>query len=81
MRSRSITSAQRRFASFRSLAAVRYAAASVTADAVYQNQDILASYRADYVVVLEFGNKIAEGVPEEIRANPKVRAAYLGNPD
>ncbi|MFC1965034.1 ABC transporter ATP-binding protein [Chloroflexota bacterium] len=32
----------------------------------------------DRVVVLNFGNKIAEGLPEEIRNNDKVLEAYLG---
>ena len=35
----------------------------------------------DRVAVLDYGRKIAEGVPDEVRRNPAVIAAYLGSDD
>ena len=50
----------------------------------YNNADTLerclaAADFADEVVVLDYGRKIGDGPPQEVRANPEVIKAYLGS--
>jgi sulfate-transporting ATPase len=46
-----------------------------------EHEMALVMENCDRVVVLEFGKKIAEGAPEDVRREPSVVAAYLGGDD
>lgn len=60
------------------IALIREIRARGVAVLVIEHHMALIMEVCDRIVVLNFGSKIAEGTPEEIRSNPVVIDAYLG---
>jgi branched-chain amino acid transport system ATP-binding protein len=55
----------------------RIAATGVTVVLVEHDMKLVMNL-SHYILVLDYGRKIAEGTAEEVRNNPDVIAAYLG---
>jgi branched-chain amino acid transport system ATP-binding protein len=53
------------------------AARGITVVLVEHNMKLVMGV-SDYVLVLDYGRKLAEGAPDAVRSNPRVIEAYLG---